>query len=165
MAYTPISNGDTGLSVREKLNTGLALADTALQPDDVGTAAATDADAYATAEQGAKADSAQQPSAIVASGDITDLTIAPVVGTERIYTARTTGAGTLTITAAAAGVYASCLLLLTSSTNGTNTMSVAGTPEWADGVAQTLAPLTGETLALYVQSIGGTLHLTLASYL
>ena len=64
MAYTPISNGDTGLSVREKLNTGLALADTALQPEDVGTAAATDADAYATAAQGALAASAVQPPTI-----------------------------------------------------------------------------------------------------
>jgi hypothetical protein len=32
MAYTPIENEDTGLSIREKLNTGLALADTAVQP-------------------------------------------------------------------------------------------------------------------------------------
>ena len=165
MAYTPINDGDTGLSIREKLNTGLALADTALQPDDVGTAAATDADAYATAAQGTKADSAQQPAALIASGDVTNLTIEPIATNERIYTARTTGAGTLTITAAAAGVYASCLLLLTSSANGTNVMTVAGTPEWADGIAQTLAPRTDETLALYVQSIAGTIHLTLASYL
>ena len=82
MAYTPISDGDTGLSVREKLNTGLALADTALQPDDVGTAAATDADAYATAAQGAKADSAQQPSALlpIAGYTETGATLTPVAG-------------------------------------------------------------------------------------
>ena len=66
MPFTPIQAGDTGLSVREKLNTGLALADTAVQPDDLGTAAATDAAAYATAAQGALADSAVQPPAISA---------------------------------------------------------------------------------------------------
>jgi len=39
-------------------------ADTAVQPGDLGTAAATDASAYATAAQGAKADTAIQPAAI-----------------------------------------------------------------------------------------------------
>lgn len=37
MAYTDIDDFDTGLSIREKLNTGLALADTALQPGDEQT--------------------------------------------------------------------------------------------------------------------------------
>ena len=43
-----------------------ALANTAVQPDDLGSAAATDADAYATAAQGALAASAVQPPAVSA---------------------------------------------------------------------------------------------------
>ena len=110
-----------------------------------------------------RADSAIQSPDHIASGDVTNLTIEPSATNERIYTARTTGAGTLTITAAASGVYAACLLLLTSSANGTNVMTVGGTPKWAD-YPQTLAPRTGETIALYVQSIAGVIYLTVASY-
>jgi hypothetical protein len=64
MAYVPIDNGDTGASVRTKLNTGLALADTAVQPAALGTAAAEDVGYFATAAQGAKADAAA-PSSVV----------------------------------------------------------------------------------------------------
>lgn len=60
------------------------LADTALQPDDVGTAAAEDVGAFATAAQGALADSATQPgdlAPVATSGDYDDLTNTPAFGT------------------------------------------------------------------------------------
>ena len=47
----------------------LALAATATQPGDLGTAAAADAEDFATAEQGAKADTAVQPAAMASAID------------------------------------------------------------------------------------------------
>jgi len=54
MAYVPIEDGDPGSEILEKLNTGLGLADSALQPGDA-----------ATPEQGALAATAVQPAALI----------------------------------------------------------------------------------------------------
>ncbi|NCC41812.1 MAG: hypothetical protein EOM21_20840, partial [Gammaproteobacteria bacterium] len=48
----------------EEINADLALARSAIQPADIGTAAAAAATDFATAAQGAKADTALQPAAI-----------------------------------------------------------------------------------------------------
>lgn len=61
-----------------------ALADTALQPADVGTAAAEDVGYFATAAQGALADTATQPAdlaTVATSGSYSDLSGLPTLGT------------------------------------------------------------------------------------
>lgn len=61
-----------------------ALADTALQPADVGTAAAEDVGYFATAAQGALADTSIQPAdlaTVATSGSYADLTGLPTLGT------------------------------------------------------------------------------------
>ncbi|NCC28262.1 MAG: hypothetical protein EOM22_08980 [Gammaproteobacteria bacterium] len=146
----------------DAIESALLAANTAIQPDDIGTAAAAAATDFATAAQGTKADSAVQPATLTALGDSTDITVAPVDTLDRIYTANLTGAGTLTITAAAAGKYAACLLRLTSSADGTNVLAPPAGVRWADGVAVALAPKTGQTIALFVQSVGGTIVLSAA---
>lgn len=60
-------SGNPTLSLAAAVTASLALADSATQPGDLGTAAATDATDYATAAQGALADTALQ------AADITDL--------------------------------------------------------------------------------------------
>jgi len=90
MPISTIANGETGSSVRTKLNSVIgavnnlgtaaneaatafataaqgALADTAVQPADIGTAAAEDIGYFATAAQGALADSALQPAEVKSS--------------------------------------------------------------------------------------------------
>lgn len=62
----PIENGEDAGDVRVKLNETIAKANTAVQPGDIGTAAAADADAFATAAQGTLAETALQPGDIVA---------------------------------------------------------------------------------------------------
>ncbi len=90
MPIGTIANGETGSSVRTKLNSVIgavnnlgtaaneaatafataaqgALADTAVQPADIGTAAAEDIGYFATAAQGALADTALQPAEVKSS--------------------------------------------------------------------------------------------------
>jgi hypothetical protein len=90
MPIGTIANGETGSSVRTKLNSVIgavnnlgtaansatgdfataaqgALADTAVQPADIGTAAAEDVGYFATAAQGTKADTALQPAEVKSS--------------------------------------------------------------------------------------------------
>jgi hypothetical protein len=100
-------------------------------------------------------------SRVIAKGDITSTTIAPVITEDRIYTANLTAdGGTLTITPAGATEYSACLLALTSGADGTYEIGIAGTPQWINGEAVALAPATGETIMLLVQSVSGSIYLT-----
>jgi hypothetical protein len=122
------------------------------------------ASSHATGETDALAPSvigAFERATLTALGDITSTTIAPTTDGDLIYTANlTANAGTLTITAAGASEYAACVLSLTSSADGTYEIGIAGTPKWIDGAAVPLAPATGETIQLFVQSIAGTVYLS-----
>ena len=76
----PTTPGDIGAATAAQG----ALADSALQAGDVGTAAASDIGDFATAAQGGKADSAIQPgdiSAVATSGAYADLTGKPTIPT------------------------------------------------------------------------------------
>ena len=105
-----------------------------------------------------------QPAAITAAGDITNLAVSPVVGLDKIYTARiTTTGGTLTITAPASGA-AFAQVRLTSDADGTKEIGVAAHDahalKWADGIALPLAPKTGETIKLFIECYNGAIELS-----
>ena len=69
--------------------------------------------------------------------------------------------GTINITALGAEEYGECILLLSSTTDGTNSMSVGNTEaKWINGSNFPLSPLLTETVGLYVQSISGVLYLS-----
>ena len=67
----PIQNGESGASARTKLNETIAKANTAVQPADIGTAAAANIGDFATAAQGSAADTALQPGAEIPWADVT----------------------------------------------------------------------------------------------
>lgn len=106
MAFTPIENGDQLSDVRAKLNTGLGLADSAVQPESLGTAATTAATDYATAAQGATADTAVQPGdlgAVATSNSYSDLDGLPTIPALEPIAAYTETGATLTFVAEASG--------------------------------------------------------------
>ncbi len=74
-------------------DTRLALADTATQPGDLGTAAATAATDYATAAQGAKADTAVQPADLTAYATDAELTAGLATKADASHSHATTGGG------------------------------------------------------------------------
>lgn len=78
MTIDPIQNGESGASVRAKLN------DTISGVNGLGTAAAAAVEDFATAAQGAAADTAVQPgdlAPVATSGAYADLTGKPSLGT------------------------------------------------------------------------------------
>jgi hypothetical protein len=78
MTIGTISNGESGLSVRTKLNSVIA------EVNGLGTAATEDIGDFATAAQGALAATAVQPgdlAAVATSGDYDDLSNKPTLGT------------------------------------------------------------------------------------
>ena len=83
-----------------------ALADTAVQPEDLGTAAAADAGDFATAAQGAKADTASQPGHTHTLDDVSDsATRLAMTAAERAKLAAS-DAHTVAMYAAGTAVYA-----------------------------------------------------------
>jgi hypothetical protein len=100
-------------------------------------------------------------------GNVGGVEITPALTGINVYTANViyTG-GAISINALGASQYGECLLLLTSSTNGTNTITVdsAAPLKWADGYNLSISPRTNETVSLYVQSIGGVLYLFVTSW-
>ena len=92
------------------------------------------------------------------------MNLIPTATSEIVYTANLTNNVTISISALDINSYGACLLLLTSNTDGTNEAAISiaggGTPKWNNGIAFTLAPKTGETVGLYIQSIAGTIFLS-----
>lgn len=104
---------------------------------------------------------------VVSLGDVGGVEITPALTGLNIYTANLIySGGAISINALGAGEYGECLLLLTSSTNGTNTITVDSLAplKWADGYNLSISPRTNETVCLYVQSIGGVLYLFITSW-
>lgn len=104
---------------------------------------------------------------MVPLGDVTNITLSPLLTGINVYTANLidTG-GTITIVPLGAGEYGECLLMLTSSADGTNSITVdlSTNPKWIDGNHLPIEPLNNETVGLYVQSIGGVLYLSLTNW-
>ena len=158
----------------------LALAGTATQPGDLGTAAAADVGDFGTAAQGAKADTAVQPGAlapVATTGIYSDLTgkpaIAPLASeAETIAGVDNTKAVTPASGAAAYLAKASGTLGAEIITNGTFTTNLSGwvgagwawlasaakhTPGSATALTQAAAvPVVGTTYALSITTSGVT---------
>lgn len=102
-------------------------------------------------------------SILIPLGDSTNIAVELTDKLDAIYTANLTGNGALTITGNDAGKYTAALLRISSSANGTNVLSPPAGVRWADGIAVSLAPTTGQTISLFIQSIDGVIVLATSS--
>jgi len=88
--------GNPTLSLPVAVTTSLGLADTAVQPGDIGTAAAEDVGFFATAAQGALADTAVQPAGVLNGATVVTGTYTSPVNEALLIRVRKSTAGTIT---------------------------------------------------------------------
>lgn len=95
-----------------------------------------------------------------------DIPIIPANAGSKIFLARLTGTdmtGTISVSPLAANQYGECVLMVSSTGDGTNSMIVeAPVAKWVNGNQVAVSPLINETVGLYVQSIAGTLFMSIA---
>lgn len=136
----------------------------------LGTAAYTAADDYATAAQGALAETAIQPSTpgacgvqtLIELGDVSDVTVT-LDGSA--YRANLTGLGDLTVLGAAPGELRFAVLYLTSDGGGWE-LSTPFSAYWLDGSIELLSPGLGEMVEVIIRLFpDGTLLLSARPYL
>lgn len=97
-------------------------------------------------------------------GNVTDINVTPIITNDRIYQANLTGNGVLTINSAGLNEYAICLIVLTSSSDGTFTLSIPNNVYWMDGEAIEITPIANQVFHLYMQSINNVIFLTVTTW-